>query len=200
MLTMSQVKTYEFIKKFIKQHQHSPTAAEIAEGIGIQSRGVVHRYLKALVASNYIRLTPHRHRNIELNTALDRKESQIPLIGCIAAGHPIEAIGIEENIDIQSFFAGSQQFALRVKGNSMMDEGIMDGDLVICESSQTAHNGQIVVALIDNAEATLKRIRFNTEKNTISLIPANAEFQTVDYPAERIQIQGIYRGLIRKNP
>jgi len=197
MLTQTEQKTYQFIKKFIAQHQHAPTTAEIAAGIGIQSRGVVHRYLKALVQSGYIRLLPNRHRNIVLNS-LERAKDSIPLLGYIAAGRPIEAIQQTEDVNFKEIFTGPEQFALQVKGDSMIEEGIHDGDLVICRRSESARNGEIVVALIDAQEATLKRVQFNAEKNLITLIPANPNYQPVSYPSERLQIQGIYIGLIRK--
>lgn len=197
MLTQSQLKTYQFIKEFMKHHQYAPTAAEIAQGIGIQSRGVVHRYLKALAESGHIRLLPNRHRNIVLNSPT-QTHNAIPLMGYIAAGRPIEAVAQEEHIDFKDIFAGPERFALQIKGDSMIEEGIMDGDLVICHRSETAHNGQIVVALIDNQEATLKRIRFNPEEKRIILIPANPRYQPTSYPAERVQIQGIYIGLVRR--
>lgn len=198
MLTQTEQKTYQFIKKFIEQHQHAPTTAEIAAGIGIQSRGVVHRYLKSLVQYGYINLLPNRHRNIVLNSLETLKDYSIPLLGYIAAGRPIEAIAQTEDVNFKEIFSGPEQFALQVKGDSMIEEGIMDGDLVICRRSETANNGEIVVALVDAQEATLKRIRFNSERNLITLIPANPSYRPVDYPADRIQIQGIYMGLIRK--
>jgi repressor LexA len=198
MLTLSQIKTYQFIKNFIKQYHHSPTAAEIAKGIGIQSRGVVHRYLKALAAAGRIELLPNRHRNILLCD--NEHPNAIPLVGCIAAGKPIEAISQDESVDMLNLFTGPNRFGLKVKGDSMVDEGIMDGDIVICQQSETAKSGQIVVALIDNQQATLKRIRFEPSNNAIELIPANSNYQSATYPAERVQIQGIYVGLIRKTP
>ncbi len=197
MLTQSQLKTYQYIKKFMERHQHAPTAAEIAQGIGIQSRGVVHRYLKALEEAGYIELLPHRHRNIVLSPAQPSQHS-LPLIGYIAAGHPIEAITQSEAIDFSALFSGAKRFALKVKGDSMIEEGILDGDLVICEHSESAENGQIVVALIDGQETTLKRIHFKPTHNTITLIPENSQYQAQEYSSERIQIQGIYIGLIRQ--
>ena len=197
MLTQTEQKTYQFIKKFMGKHQHAPTAAEIAAGIGIQSRGVVHRYLKSLVQSGYIQLLPNRHRNIVLNS-MGRDSESIPLLGYIAAGRPIEAIEHAESLNLKEIFSTPEQFALQVKGDSMIEEGIMDGDLVICRRSETAQNGEIVVALIDTQEATLKRIRFNNEKNLVTLIPANPRYQPISYTPDRVQVQGIYMGLVRK--
>lgn len=127
--------------------------------------------------------------------------NNIPLLGRIAAGEPIEAILQHENINLQELLAPRVQrsmFALEVKGDSMLDEGIFPGDLVFCEASETAKNGDIVVALIDNQEATLKRIRY--EKNgSITLIPANLAFKPMIYEEHRVKIQGIFVGLIRTN-
>lgn len=196
MLTLSQKKTLNFITDFINRHDYAPTAAEIAAGIGIKSRGVVHRYLRVLESTGFIKLTPKRHRNIHL---LDRNQtlpSILPLVGEIAAGQPIEAIAQHEAIDVMNIFLGENRFALRVKGDSMIDEGIYDEDIIVCEQTDLAENGQIVVALIDGQEATLKRLQRNLNE-TITLHPANQGLKPMTYPAERIQIQGLYVGLLR---
>lgn len=202
MLTLSQRKTYEFIKAFIKKYDYSPSTSEIAAGIGIKSRGVVHRYLKALEASGKIELQPHRHRNIILveqaKQFTQAMLSSLPLLGVIAAGSPIEAIEQQDSIDIATIFLGENRYALKVKGDSMIEEGIHDGDIVVCEQAATARNGQIVVALIDDREATLKRFQRNTD-NTITLFPANTTLQPTRYDAIRVAVQGIYVGLLRFN-
>ena len=194
MLTLSQQKTLKFVQTFFAKHHYAPTAAEIAEGIGIKSRGVVHRYLKALVNQGYIRLLPKRHRNIQL--ILNDTSTSIPLVGSIAAGRPIEAIEQHEAVDVASVFLGANRYALRVKGDSMIDEGIFDGDIVVCERRESAEEGQIVVALVDQEEATLKRL-YHGRDNTITLKPANPSHQPMTYPAERVAVQGIYIGLLR---
>ena len=194
MLTLAQRKTEEFIRGFFKEYGYAPTASEIAEGIGIKSRGVVHRYLKALVAAGSIVLTPKRHRNIRLLAPIDDSAS-LPLLGAIAAGQPIEAIPQQETVDVASIFVGPNRYALKVKGDSMIDEGILDGDIVICQKSDTAVNGQIVVALIDKEEATLKRLECHDK--IVTLYPANARLKPMIYSAERVTIQGIYIGLVR---
>jgi len=195
MLTRAQQRTLDFIREFFKKNQHSPTTAEVAQGIGIQSRGVVYRYLKALADANRIKLMPNRHRNIQLLN--ENSEFSIPLLGSIAAGHPIEAVADNEFVTVTDIFSGPHRYALRVKGDSMIEEGIWDGDLVVCEHATRAHNGQIVVALIDEQEATLKRIRYSNDNHTITLIPANPSYQPMHFPADRIRIQGIYIGLVR---
>ncbi len=200
MITLSQRKTYQYIKRYIETKGHAPTTAEIAEGIGIKSRGVVHRYIKALQDAGLIQLSPKRHRNIELTTKQltmpQQQSNQLPLIGAIAAGQPIEAIIDHDPINVVDMFLGENRYALRVKGESMIDEGICDGDIVVCEHSNSANNGQIVVALIDNESATLKRL-YHEGDNTITLVPANQKLKPMTYDADRITVQGLYVGLLR---
>lgn len=196
MLTLSQRKSYDFIQKFFDENDHAPTAAEIAEGIGIKSRGVVHRYLKALDSAGLIRLLPKRHRNIQLMESSSIPSNSLPLVGAIAAGQPIEAIEQDETIDVASVFLGPNRYALKVKGDSMIDEGIFDGDIVVCERSDTARDGQIVVALVDRDQATLKRLYHNADK-TITLLPSNPTHKPMIYSENQVEIQGIYIGLLR---
>lgn len=196
MLTMTQRKTYEFIKDFIYRNQYSPTTAEIAKGIGITSRGVVHRYIKALVDADLISLTPKRHRNISLINHPQAAADELYLVGRIAAGQPIEAVNQQEPLDVANIFTGKNRYALEVKGDSMIDEGIFDGDIVICQQADSADNGQIVVALIDQNEATLKRLQRN-KNQTVTLVPANSTLDPITYEADRVTVQGVYVGLLR---
>jgi repressor LexA len=197
MLTLAQQRAYNFIKKFVAEHSHAPTVAEVASGIGIKSKGVAHRYIQALADAHKIRLATGRHRNIELLPDDEAKSAlSIPLVGNIAAGRPITAILTQETLDIEAILAGENRFALRVKGDSMIDNGILDGDLVICESCDTASNGDIVVALIDNEEATLKHLQKNNN-GTVTLNPANSALKPMVYPADKVQIQGRFLGLLR---
>lgn len=199
MLTLAQQRTLRFIRQFIAQHGYAPTVAEVAVGIGIKSKGVAHRYIQALVSANKLRLVAGRHRNIKLIAEDDAGEGNgalIPLLGKIAAGEPIEAIVNQEFLDVQALFAGQHRYALRVKGDSMIDEGIFDDDMVICERCDTASNGEIVVALIDNEAATLKKLQKNKD-NTVTLIPANAALSPKVFAADRVRIQGRFVGLLR---
>lgn len=201
MLTAVQHKTYQFIKQFIDKYGYSPTTAEIAKGIKIKSRGVAYRYLSALAEKGLITLTPHRRRNIQLLTSATHQATThqgLPLLGQIAAGSPIEAVPQQETVDVADLFYGRNRYALRVNGNSMVEEGIFDGDIVICERRVTAQNGQIVVALIDNEYATLKRLLHNSDKS-VTLLPANSDHLPQTYSPERVQIQGIFIGLLRYN-
>ena len=193
MLTEREQATFQFIADYFLKYRKAPLLTEIAKGLGIQSKGVVHRYLSVLEEQGYIR-RHQRHRGIELVDNPDYDE--VPLLGRIAAGKPIEAIEDRELINFAHLLGGSNRYVLQVKGHSMIDEGIRSGDLVVIEQSSTARNNQIVVALIDNYEATLKRIKF-LSRDVIRLVPANKNMQPRDYSADRITIQGILVGQVR---
>ncbi len=197
-LTDKQRLTLDFIERYIAIHTVPPKLQEIADGIGIRSRGVAHRYVQALIDHHYIAQDKRKHRGIRLlkpNT--QRSESVLPLLGKIAAGKPIEAIPGEDQIDLQDFF-GHNNFAIRVQGDSMIEAGIMDGDTVIIEFRETANDGDIVVALIDEAEVTLKKFKRSHKGRYIKLIPANKELEEMVYEASRVRIQGVLIGQLRK--
>jgi repressor LexA len=198
LLNDSQRKTYHFIQHYIAEHGYAPKLPEIAKGIGIRSTGVVHRYVQALVTAGLIEIIPHRHRGIQLiNNEAVTETSGLPLLGKISAGRPIEAITQTEHLHLNTLFPSQTNlYALTVKGDSMIDEGIFDGDIVICEQRNTARAGEIVVALIDQEEATLKRLKYNVDGN-ITLIAANVNYPPMIYAKDRVTIQGIFKGLIR---
>jgi repressor LexA len=195
MLTESQHKTYDFIKRFIDEHEYAPTIAEIAQGLGVSSRSYIHRNVHAISKEKLIYLVPNKQRNIRLSD--DKDQNHLPLVGRIAAGQPIEAIEEQNNISFSELFIGHNRYILEVTGDSMIGDNICDGDLVVCEQADTARNGQIVVALVDNQEATLKRLYRDTDKNTIRLQPSNPKFSEMVYEPERVSVQGIYLGLVR---
>lgn len=196
MLTDSQRKTLTFIRQYFSQHGYAPKLPEIAAGIGISSRGVVHRYVQALAEAGHLELIPGKHRGMRLLEA-DRQAGCIPLLGKIAAGRPIEAIVDEEEINLQHFFTGRDQFAVRVEGDSMVEMGIMEGDVVIVEASDSAQEGDVVVALIDENEATLKRLEY-TDAGLIRLVPANRTMKPMVYEPEQVRIQGVLVGSLRR--
>jgi len=197
-LTDSQRKVLDFIQRFIAIYTVPPKLQEVAEGIGISSRGVAHRYVQALVEAGYIETDSGKHRSIRLLKSNPyRPESRLPLLGEIAAGKPIEAIPGQDEIDLSEFF-GDSNFAVQVKGDSMIDAGILDGDTVIIEFRETADDGDIVVALIDESETTLKRFKRSQRGKYIKLIPENSEMEPMVYEAERVRIQGVLIGQLRK--
>lgn len=198
MITPSEQKTLKFIRKHIKQHDYPPSYAEIALGIGISSKGVAHRYVQALIDKGYLSHQPGQHHSLQIIEPLSEDHSHsIPLLGTIAAGLPIEAIEDENEINLADFFMGPGRFALKVQGSSMIEAGILDGDIAIIKQQSVAQNGDIVVALIDYNEATLKTFQKMNDGN-IKLIPANPAMQTMIYTADRVQIQGILVGSMRR--
>jgi len=197
-LTDKQKLTLDFIERYLATHNTPPKMQEIADGIGIRSRGVAHRYVQALIGAGLVKTNNGKHRGIQLlKPNPHRPESTLPLLGKIAAGKPIEAIPGEDQIDLQDFF-GSNNFAVRVQGDSMIEAGIMDGDTAIIEFRETANDGDIVVALIDESEATLKRFKRSHRGRYIKLIPANKDMEEMVYEASRVRIQGVLIGQLRK--
>lgn len=202
MLTDRQRQTLNFIRSYLDENGYAPKLKEIADHLGITSRGTVHRYIRALEDDGHITVMRDHARGIKLkDTEPERPDSPedeaaLPLLGRIAAGLPIEAIEHNETINLNDFFVRPGRFVLRVQGDSMIEDGIFDGDMVIVESSSTARDNEIVVALIDREEATLKRLQ-NHGDGSITLMPANASMQPFRYSAERVQIQGIVVGQFR---
>lgn len=197
MVTPTQHKIYEFIKQYVDKHDYAPSLQEIAHGIGIKSRSLISRYVHALEKSGHLALANEGHRKIRLTSSND--DMALPLIGKIAAGLPIEAVAQQDHLILKDLLVGAGRYALMVKGDSMIDEGILDGDIVICEKRDHADEGEIVVALIDNQEATLKRIHFSAD-GKIKLIPANSAYNAQIYAAHQVNIQGVFIGLLRLPP
>jgi repressor LexA len=201
-VTAKQRRIYEFIRRYIDSNQEAPTIAEIGRQFQMRSSASVHAVLTALEREGLIKRIPNVSRGIQI---VQQKEggggdddNEIPLLGTVAAGQPIEAILSHDTISVPQDLQGhGRTFALRVRGESMIDENIQDGDIIIVESQKTAENGQMVVALIDGSYATVKK--FYREPDFIRLEPANPQFRPIFIKTpERIQIQGVVRGLIRK--
>ncbi len=196
MPTRSQQKVFNAIQVYIAAHGHGPTLTEIGERIGIRSKGTVHRHVKALIDQGYLQ-QQGGWRGINLSDKHDaRLDTRLPLLGRIAAGKPIDAIPGHDEIDLNELFAGVGRYALKIQGDSMIDAGIMDGDTVIIERRDTANDGDIVVALIDDEEATLKRLKRHHD-GRIELIPENISLSPLIYDASRVRIQGILVGQLR---
>ena len=195
MLSTRQEQAFRFIRDYIAEHGHGPLLDEIAAALGIRSRGVAHRYVQALADAGLLVLERGRHRGIHLPPAADTS-STLPLLGRIAAGLPIEAIPDQDEIDLSTFFMGPRRFVLKVQGDSMIEAGILPDDMVIVESREQARNGDIVVALIDGQEATLKRIHYNTD-GSITLNPENCSLSPMVFSGQRVQVQGVVVGQMR---
>jgi repressor LexA len=203
MLTDREREVYDFVRAYTDRHGVPPKLREIGVHLGVTSRGTVHRYLRAIEEAGLIAITPDRARGVRLVSKATGGSAQktgprpiLPVLGRIAAGLPIEAIPDETEIDLSEFFMGANRFVLRVDGESMVEAGILHGDMVIVESRNSARDGEIVVALIDNQEATLKTFRRNPD-GSITLHPANRDMVPMRFAAERVTIQGIVVGQMR---
>jgi repressor LexA len=199
-VTPRQRQVYEFISRHLDLHQLPPTIAEIGRHFKMSSSASVHSILSALEREGLIKRIPNVSRGIELvkQESNDNDAGEIPLLGLVAAGQPIEAILSHETVSAPRDLIGrGRMYALRVRGDSMIEENIQDNDIILVSSQQTAENGQVVVALIDGNYATVKK--FYREPDFIRLEPANPQFKPIFIKTpERIQIQGVVRGLIRK--
>ena len=212
MLTNKQRELLLFLEERISQSGVTPSFEEMKNKVGLKSKSGIHRLISALEDRGFINKLPFKARAIEIikspNTkskssghnpdTLDKQVVELPVVGRIAAGLPIEAIEAGENSLFVSRFLtkGSDSFILEIKGESMIDAGISEGDFAIIKKQSTANNGDIVVALTDENEATLKR--FRKRGDTIALEAANELFETRIYSAGQISIQGTLIGLIRQ--
>jgi repressor LexA len=198
MLTPKLQQTFHFIEDFMQKNSYAPTCSEIAAGIGIKSRGVVHRYVSALAGEGLIRIVPGHRRNIEVVAAQDFNSANdaLPFFGSIAAGQPIDAIENREVFSFSEELVRDDRFVLKVKGDSMIGDNICDGDYVICQQCSIAPREKIVVVLVEDHDASLKRINVNSN-GTITLIPSNSQMKPMLYPADQVAVQGMYVGLVR---
>jgi repressor LexA len=197
-VTARQRQVYEFICRYNETHKQPPTIAEIGKQFRMSSSASVHSILSALEREGFVKRIPNVSRGIEIvKQESDSDESEIPLLGVVAAGQPIEAILAHETVHAPKNMVGrGRMFALRVRGDSMIDENIQDNDIIIVSSQQTAENGQMVVALIDGNYTTVKK--FYREPDFIRLEPANPQFKPIFIKTPgRLQLQGVVRGLIR---
>ncbi len=215
MLTEKQYKLLMFINKVLKETGCSPSFEEMKEAVGLKSKSGIHALIEALEERNFIKKLPHRARALEVvrlpklkpsaiieeekkrENALLNSAVEIPLYGKIAAGTPIEAIADENEkilVPLDMVSRGSF-YALTIEGDSMVEAGILDGDVAIIKKADNADNGSIVVALVDNCEATLKVLQKN--KNEIHLIPRNSAYETRILSSDRVRVQGVLAGILR---
>jgi len=207
MLTFQQEKLLKFIIDYQKQNNVTPSFDEMKDGLDLKSKSGIHRIVSALEERGYIKKLNNRARAIEIiknvnliDTEIGKNKNNIisiPILGKIAAGLPIEAISDNTNyIELpETLLKKGEYFILNVEGDSMIEAGIFDGDQVVIRKANDANNGEIVVALIDNNEATLKRIFKRGQQ--VALQPENSNYKTVIYGPDRIQIQGVLKHLIR---
>lgn len=216
MLTEKQYNLLIYINKVNRETGQCPSFDEMKQAVGLKSKSGIHSLITSLEERNFIRRLPHKARALEViriprfkpqaiieeekkrEQALQNSSVQIPLYGKIAAGTPIEAIANEtETISVPfDMVTYGQFYALTIEGNSMIEAGIMDGDTAIIRRQNQADNGKIVVALVDDNEATLKVLK--KDGNLVHLIPCNKEYKTKTFEADRVKVQGVLSGIIRK--
>tara|TARA_Y100001949_G_scaffold171525_1_gene174126 strand:+ start:6211 stop:6816 length:606 start_codon:yes stop_codon:yes gene_type:complete len=197
-LTKRQREILDYLDEFIQQHGYAPSLEEIGRRFSLSSLATVHKHLTNLQEKGFIRRAWNRSRSVELIPVhVGSRSLELPLMGYVAAGEPIEAITSTETIAVPEHFIGKRDtYVLRVKGDSMIDEQIRDGDYVIVEDRKTAQNGEMVIALLNGTEVTLKSLYRNG--TTIQLQPANPAMQPIIVKEDALQIQGVVVGVMRK--
>lgn len=196
MLTSQENNALRFIRQYLALHGYAPKFKEIGLAIGVTSQGTIHRYVQSLEDKGYIERAKGNARGMSLVELPLVSPPVIPLAGRIAAGLPIEAVEDQQELNLAEMFMGPELFALRVTGDSMIDAGILDNDYVIIKKQPVAKDGDIVVAMIDKVEATLKRFK-RKSATEVALIPENADMETMVYAAERVSIHGVLVGQMR---
>jgi repressor LexA len=213
-LTKRQFQVLSFLDRFVQENGYCPSFDEIGKSLQLSSLATVHKHINTLEKKGFIRRDYNRSRSIEILNrepmkrvtrssrtaeaiARPPKDIRLPLLGRIAAGRPLEAVAHAESLSLTEFVGSKTVFVLQVRGDSMIDDHICDGDFVLVEDTRVADNGDTVVALIDGGEATLKK--FYREKNDyIRLQPANAEMQPIVVKAKDLTIQGRVIAVLRK--
>jgi repressor LexA len=202
-LTRRQKQVYDFLAGFVEEHGYSPSFEEIGEGLGLSSLATVHKHVSNLESKGLLKRDYNRSRSIDLVKPRGRMKQafapsplSLPLLGRIAAGRPLEALENPESISLGDFTRSKDVYVLQVTGESMQDEHIVDGDYVLVEKTNTARDGEIVVALVSGTDATLKRIY--TEGDKIRLQPSNVTMQPIIVPAADVAVQGRVIGVLRK--
>lgn len=205
-LTRRQKELMDFLCGFIETKGYSPSYEEIATGLGLASLATVHKHIQALEAKHYIRHNYNHSRSLEVGERFVNEESarrpsstdiSVPLMGRIAAGAPVEAIANSETLHFSDFVGQESTFALEVRGESMIEDHICSGDFVLVEKTDSVRNGEIVVALVDGSEATLKRY-YHEPDGRVRLQPANSSMQPIYVSPESLQIQGRVLAIMRK--
>jgi repressor LexA len=206
-LTRRQKQVYDFLAQFVEEHGYSPSFEEIGEGLGLSSLATVHKHVSNLEQKGLLKRDYNRSRSIDLLKPRGRMKQALagtavgngltlPLMGRIAAGRPVEAMENPETISLADFTRSKDVYVLQVTGESMQDEHIVNGDYVLVEKTNTARDGEIVVALVNGSDATLKRMFREGDK--IRLQPSNVAMAPIMVPAATVQIQGRVIGVLRK--
>ena len=197
-LTKRQREILDYLHDFIEQHGYAPSLEEVGRRFGLSSLATVHKHLTNLQEKGFIKRAWNRSRSVELvPKPAGSRVLELPLLGYVAAGTPIEAVASSESIAVPENFIGKREtYVLRVRGDSMIDEQIRDGDMVIVEDRKTADNGEMVIALLRGTDVTLKK--FYRDNGRVRLQPANPALQPLFVDAAQVKIQGVVVGVMRK--
>jgi repressor LexA len=197
-VTRRQKEVLDFLTDFTRRNEYSPSYEEIARGLGLKSLATVHKHITNLANKGLLQRSHNRSRSIDVLPPRSRvrNSERLPLVGRIAAGLPVEAAETAETISFSDIVGNREAFALQVRGDSMRDEHIVDGDYVVVERTSVAREGEIVVALVQGSETTLKR--YYIEGSTVRLQPSNSEMDPIFVPISQVSIQGKVLGLVRK--
>jgi repressor LexA len=203
-LTKRQKQVLDFIAGFVDENGYCPSYEEIARGLELASLATVHKHISVLESKNYLKRGFNQSRSLELAPKYLQEQRrpksvlpEIPLLGRIAAGSPVETIQQRETLSFADFAGNNSTFALEVRGDSMIEDHICDGDLILIERVQQALDGDIVVALVNGSETTLKRF-YRENDDTVRLQPANSSLKPILVPAADVQIQGRLLAVLRK--
>lgn len=196
-LTRRQLDILEQLRDRARETERPPTLDELCAELGLRSRGSLHKQVSALIDAGLVEPMEGRQRGVRLTEAALVDERSLPLLGTIAAGRPIEVLPQAESIEVPSHLTRSRPcYVLQVRGDSMVEDGIIDGDWVVIEQRDHARNGEVVVALVDGDHATLKRIE--QRPGRVVLHPANGSMEPMQYAPERVRIQGVLVGQMRR--
>jgi len=196
-LTKRQKEILDFVREHVQAHGYAPTLQEIGTRFGLSSPATVYKHVEQLVRKGYLRKAPHQGRGIQLVDPEPVRTVEVPLLGQVAAGRPIEAVIEPETVNLPPNFIGRKPtYVLRVRGNSMIEEQIRDGDLVIVEDRNTADNGETVIALLQGEEATLKK--YYRDGRMIRLQPANPTIEPLFVDENDVRVQGVVIGVLRR--
>jgi repressor LexA len=204
-LTRRQKDVLDFIAGFVEENGYSPSYEEIARALNLASLATVHKHISALAEKKYVQRGANQSRSVDVaqrylqehRRQKQKNAQEIPLLGRIAAGTPVEAVEQQATLSFAEFLGHSDTFALEVRGDSMIEDHICDGDMVLIERGQEFRDGDIVVALVGGSDASLKRI-YREARNIVRLQPANASMKPMYYPASEVHIQGRLLAVLRK--
>jgi len=197
-VTRRQKEVLDFLTDFVRKNEYSPSYDEIARGLGLKSLATVHKHITNLANKGLLQRSHNRSRSIDVLPPRSRSRSaeRLQLMGAITAGQPVETFENSETISLSDIVGNRDAFALRVRGDSMRDEHILDGDYVLVERTNVTREGEIVVALVKGSDTTLKR--YYIEGSMVRLQPSNSEMDPIYVPAAQVSIQGRVLGLLRK--